>query len=112
MNKPERIERTTDTTAEIMRTIGNRARAAAHELALATTNAKNAALTAAAEALRKATPGILAANAKDIAAAKEAGRPGAFIDRLMLDEGRVAGIAKGLEEIAKLPDPVGTVLAE
>lgn len=110
MNKPERIEPTAN--AEIMRAIGQRARAAAHELALAPTEAKNAALKAAAAALRTATLDILAANAKDIEAAKEAGRPVAFVDRLMLDEGRVAGIAKSIEDIAALGDPVGTVLAE
>ena len=95
-----------------MRAIGQRARAAAHELALASTESKNAALRAAAQALRTSTPAILAANAKDLAAAREAGRPAAFVDRLMLDEARVAAMAKGLDEIAELPDPVGTVLAE
>jgi glutamate-5-semialdehyde dehydrogenase len=110
-NKPERIEQPLETDA-IMDTIGTRARAAAHVLALAPTEAKNAALRAAAEVLRKATPAILAANAKDVAAAREAGRPAAFIDRLTLDEGRVAGIAHSLEEIAGLADPVGSVLAE
>jgi len=109
MNKPERIGKSTD---EIMHAIGKRARAAAHELALTATQAKNAALHAAADALRAAAPAILAANAKDIAAAKEAKRPAAFVDRLLLDEGRVAAIAESLEEIAALPDPVGTVLAE
>jgi glutamate-5-semialdehyde dehydrogenase len=111
MNKPERIEGGTATTAEIMRAIGQRARAAAHELALASTQAKNVALRAAAEALRTGAPQILAANAKDIAAAKEARRPAAFIDRLLLDEARVAAMANGLDEIAELPDPVGTLLA-
>ncbi|MEE9547658.1 MAG: glutamate-5-semialdehyde dehydrogenase [Hyphomicrobium sp.] len=110
MTKPERIEPTAN--AQIMHAIGQRARAAARELALAPTEMKNAALKAAADALRKATPTILAANAKDTHAAKEAGRPGAFIDRLMLDKDRVAGIAKGMEDIAALDDPVGTVLAE
>ena len=110
MNKPERIEPTGN--AEIMRAIGQRARAAAHELALAPTETKNAALKAAAAALRSATPNILAANARDIEAAKEAGRPAAFVDRLMLDEGRVAGIAKSIEDVAALGDPVGAVLAE
>ena len=110
MNKPERIKPTEN--AQIMHAIGQRARAAAHELALAPTEMKNAALKAAAKALRKATPTILAANAKDTQAAKEAGRPAAFVDRLMLDEDRVAGIAKGMEDIAALADPVGAVLAE
>ncbi len=110
MNKPERIVKQAP-TAELMLAMGMSARAAARELALASTGAKNAALRAAAQALRQSTPDILAANAKDLAAALEAGRPAAFIDRLMLDEARVAAMAKGLDEIAELPDPVGTVLA-
>lgn len=109
MNKPERID---GTTAQVMEAIGVRARSAAHELALVSSTAKNKALRAAADALREATPAILAANAEDVAAAKEAGRPASYIDRLVLDAGRVAGVAKGLEDIADLPDPVGTVLAE
>lgn len=111
MNKPERIDKTAS-TEELMHAIGARARAAAHVLALAPTEVKNTALRAAAESLRAATPEILAANAKDVAAAQKAERPLAFVDRLLLDEVRVAAIAKGLEEIADLPDPVGTVLAE
>ncbi len=111
MNKPERIDKNTASTAELMQTMGAAARVAAHALALASTESKNAALRAAAQALRTSTPAILAANAKDLAAAGEAGRPAAFIDRLMLDEARIAAIAKGLDEIAELPDPVGTVLA-
>ena len=74
--------------------------------------AKTQALRAAAEALRQATPAILAANAKDLEAARAAGRPSAFIDRLLLDEARIEATAKGVEEIAELADPVGTVLAE
>ena len=109
MNKPERIERN---VADVMGAIGAAARAAARELALASTAAKNAALLAAANALREKTPVILAANAKDIAAARDAGRAAAFVDRLLLDETRLAAIAKGLDEIAGLADPVGTVLAE
>jgi glutamate-5-semialdehyde dehydrogenase len=110
VNKPERIDKQAP-TAELMHAMGKGARAAARELALASTDAKNAALRAAAQALRKATPEILAANATDLAAAREAGRPAAFIDRLLLDEARVTAMAQGLDEIAELPDPVGTVLA-
>src|SRR3990172_8178917 len=95
-----------------MGAIGTAARAAARGAAPASTPAKNAALLAAANALREKTPVILAANAKDIAAAKDAGRAAAFVDRLLLDETRLAAIAKGLDEIAGLADPVGTVLAE
>lgn len=109
MNKPERIE---NETAELMRGIGQAAKAASRRLAIATPEEKNAALVAAAKALRAATPKILAANAQDIEAAKAAGRPAAFVDRLLLNEKRIDGIAVGLEEIAALPDPVGTVLAE
>ena len=105
-------DRTSDDTATLMRTIGANARAASHKLAMASTEQKNAALTRAASALRAAMPDILAANALDIAAAKAADRPASFIDRLKLDEKRVEAIAKGLEDIAALADPVGTVLAE
>ncbi len=111
MNKPERIDKTASTEA-LMRAIGQRARAAAQELALAPTIVKNAALRAAAEALRAAVPAILDANAKDVAAARKAERVDAFVDRLLLEDARIAAMAKGLEEIAALPDPVGTVLAE
>ncbi len=110
MNKPERVSNSE--TAALMYGIGQAAKAASRALSIATNEQKNAALLAAAEALRAATPTILAANAKDIAAAKDAGRPVAFVDRLMLDEKRVASMAKGLEDIAALADPVGTVLAE
>ena len=109
MNKPERIDTATEDT---MLAIGKRARAAAHALALASPEAKTKALHAAAAALRAAVPDILAANAKDIAAAQAAGRPDAFIDRLLLDEKRIDAMAQGVDEIAELPDPVGTVLAE
>jgi glutamate-5-semialdehyde dehydrogenase len=109
MNKPERIDASTE---ETMLAIGRRAREAAHALSLASPEVKTKALRAAAKSLREATPAILAANAKDLAAAREAGRPAAFIDRLLLNEARVAATAKGVEEIAELPDPVGTVLAE
>ncbi|KAB2940402.1 MAG: glutamate-5-semialdehyde dehydrogenase [Hyphomicrobium sp.] len=109
MNKPERIDASTE---ETMLAIGRRARQAAHALSLVSPEVKTQALRAAAKALHAATPAILAANAKDLAAARAAGRPAAFIDRLLLDEARVAATAKGVEEIAELPDPVGTVLAE
>jgi glutamate-5-semialdehyde dehydrogenase len=109
MNRPERIE---NDTAALMRGIGEAAKAASHHLATAPSGKKNAALTAAAAALRASTQKILRANVRDVEAAKAAGRPAAFVDRLLLDEKRVEGIAKGLEEIAQLPDPVGTILAE
>jgi glutamate-5-semialdehyde dehydrogenase len=108
MNKPARIDASTE---ETMLAIGRRARAAAHELSLASPGAKAEALHAAAKALRDAAPAILAANEKDLAAASAAGRPAAFIDRLLLNEARIEAMATGVDEIAELPDPVGTVLA-
>jgi glutamate-5-semialdehyde dehydrogenase len=98
--------------AEAMRGLGTRAREAARTLALASTQAKNAALIAAARELRAQTPAIIAANARDLAAAREAKRPAAFLDRLMLDAKRIDAMARGLEEIAALPDPVGAVIAQ
>ena len=90
--------------------VAGRARAAANELALATRGRKDAALRAMADALVAATPEVLAANAEDVAAAEAAGTPAAIIDRLRLDESRVAGMADGLRDVAALPDPVGEVL--
>ena len=112
MNKPERIDQGGEPTEEAMLAIGRHARVAAHALALASPAAKAQALRAAAGALREATPAILAGNAKDLEAARAAGRPSAFIDRLLLNEARIEATAKGVEEIAGLADPVGTVLAE
>jgi glutamate-5-semialdehyde dehydrogenase len=90
--------------------VAERARAAANELALATRGQKDTALHAMADALLDATPQILAGNAEDVAAAEVAGTPAAIIDRLRLDESRVAAMADGLREVAALPDPVGEVL--
>jgi glutamate-5-semialdehyde dehydrogenase len=101
-----------DDVAASMRQLGLQARDAMRALALASTEAKNMALLAAARELRAQTAAIIAANGLDLAAAREANRPGAFLDRLMLDPKRVEGVARGLEEIAALPDPVGTVLAQ
>jgi glutamate-5-semialdehyde dehydrogenase len=99
-----------DTTV-LMQAIGHKARTAAGELAVAPTETKNAALTAAASALRANALAIIAANARDLDAARASDRPASFIDRLMLDEKRVNAIAQSLDEIAALPDPVGRVLA-
>ena len=109
MNRPERIE---TETAKIMRDMGRKARAAQHALAIAPTDAKNLALTEAAKALRGRTAEILAANAQDMAAARARGTTGSFLDRLELDAKRIDAIARGLEEIAALADPVGTTIAE
>jgi glutamate-5-semialdehyde dehydrogenase len=96
--------------AATMAEIGRRARAAAADLALASAAARQAALGAAARAVRARTDDILAANARDLAEA-EGALGAALRERLALDERRVAAIARGLDEVAALPDPVGRVLA-
>jgi glutamate-5-semialdehyde dehydrogenase len=90
--------------------VAMRARDAAAVLALATRSDKDAALEAMAQALLDGTDRILEANAEDVAAAEDAGTPAHLIDRLRLDEARVAAMAQGLREVAGLPDPVGEVL--
>ena len=94
-----------------MQAIGRRARAAARVLANAPTEAKNAALLGAAAALRRNAPAILAENALDVGDMRADGATAAFIDRLALDPKRIEAMAKGLEEIAGLADPVGAVIA-
>src|SRR5579863_8398743 len=94
-----------------MREIGRRARAAARELANAPAETKNRALDAAARLLRERGGGILAANALDLAEVRAKGLGPALIDRLALDSGRIEAIARGLEEVADLPDPVGRIMA-
>jgi len=101
-----------DNLAQEMRDIGVRARAAASDLAHASTQAKNGALTAMAGHIRAGAEGILKANAQDIEAARAKGRGSAFIDRLALDQGRIEAMAEGLEAIAKLDDPVGDVIGQ
>ncbi len=91
--------------------MGRRAREAARELALASTEAKNAALLAMAARLEADSGKIIKANAQDVEAARAKGRDAAFLDRLALDEARVATMAKGLREVAALADPVGQVMA-
>lgn len=92
--------------------IAAKAEQAARALASADTAQKNAALTRAAKALRENAARLVEANGLDVDAARAAGRPDAFIDRLTLDEGRVEAMATALEEIAELPDPVGRILHE
>src|SRR5215510_3817154 len=94
-----------------MRTIGVAAREAALSLAQASSAAKNAALRAAAHEIRAQTAAILAANERDLKDAASAGVSAAFLDRLLLDPQRTEAIAKGLETVAGLADPVGAVLA-
>jgi glutamate-5-semialdehyde dehydrogenase len=97
---------------KLMQEIGAKAREAAAELAFAPSDAKRAALLAAAEAVEANVPAILAANEKDLAYGAEKGLSPSMMDRLTLDQGRIASIVDGLCSIAGQPDPVGRVLAE
>jgi glutamate-5-semialdehyde dehydrogenase len=104
-----------DTTTDIpalMAGIGRRARAAAAELATADAGAKRAAIEAAADAVWQGRAEILAANARDLAAARDKGLVPAMMDRLSLDEARIGGITEGLRAVAAQDDPVGQVIAE
>jgi len=97
---------------ELMRDLGRRARAAARTLARADTAQKDAALAAAAAAIRAGRDAIIAANARDMEAARQRQLSGALLDRLLLDAGRVEGMARSIDEVIALPDPVGQVMAE
>ena len=87
-----------------------RARAASHELAVATRAVKDAALHGMADSLLAHTDAILGANTADVDAARAGGTPEAMLDRLRLDRGRLEGMAQGLRDVAGLPDPVGEVV--
>lgn len=89
--------------------LGRAARQAARAMAKVSTQAKNAALLAAAEALRRHRDGVLAANAADLAAAREAGLSPALIDRLTLSDKGLDTMAEGVAQVAALPDPVGEI---
>lgn len=98
-----------DPVAEV-RKQGARAKESAAQLAQLSTTIKNAALEAAATALVERAQEILAANARDVAAARDAGVKEALVDRLLLDQGRIESMAEGLRAVEALPDPVGEVL--
>ena len=91
--------------------MGRRAREAARELALASTDAKNEALERMAARIELSADKIIEANRQDLEAAQSKGRDTAFLDRLRLDGLRVAAMARGLREVAALADPVGAVMA-
>jgi glutamate-5-semialdehyde dehydrogenase len=91
--------------------MGRLAREAGRALALVSTEAKDRALEAMAVRLEGGAQTILDANAQDLDAARAKGRDQAFLDRLMLNPARVAAMAKGIREVAALPDPVGQVMA-
>jgi glutamate-5-semialdehyde dehydrogenase len=91
---------------------GRRARAAARVLARTSAEQKNGGLLAMAEELVNDAPAILAANGRDLDAAKASGLSGAMLDRLALNEKRLAAMADGVREVAALPDPVGEIIRD
>ncbi len=97
---------------EVMTEIGARAKRAAGVLAFASSEAKETALNAAADAVWARRDEIIAANAKDLEFGRDKGLSAAMMDRLMLDEARIQGIVEGLRAVAGFDDPVGAVLEE
>lgn len=98
--------------AALMDSLGRAAVDAAHALARASTATKNAALAASADEIRKQRPAILEANRLDLEAAAQRALSPALMDRLALDEQRVAAMARGIEEVVALADPIGVVIAQ
>jgi glutamate-5-semialdehyde dehydrogenase len=111
MNAPLKTMDGAGDIAAMIHAMGAWARTAARRLALAAPAEKDSALKAMARAVRLAVPAILAANREDLAEARKAGATAAYLDRLGLDEKRVDAIAAGLDAIAGLADPVGTIAA-
>jgi glutamate-5-semialdehyde dehydrogenase len=109
MTAPLKTVDSTSDIAGLMHDIGRRAKDAARVLALAGTAQKDQALAAMAGEVRARKPDVLAANAQDLAEAKAAGATAPFLDRLALDDQRVAAMAEGLDVVRGLADPVGTV---
>lgn len=89
--------------------LAQKARAAARSLSIATTEQKNAALGAMAFELRAARHHIVTANGADLAHAKQTGTTDAFLDRLKLDDDRIEWMARAIESVAALPDPIGEI---
>jgi glutamate-5-semialdehyde dehydrogenase len=94
-----------------MKALAQAAKRASRALAVASTQTKDLALAEMAVALRAHAPQVLAANALDLAQAKQAGKNAAFLDRLALDPSRVEAMANTLEAVRALEDPVGAVTA-
>ncbi len=92
-----------------MQAVGERARAASRRMSVAATAAKNAALLAMAEAIEADAARLKAENARDLEAGRARGLDEALLDRLALNDARIATMAEGLRQIARLPDPVGSI---
>jgi glutamate-5-semialdehyde dehydrogenase len=97
---------------EHMRSLAERSRDAARGLANLDTKAKNACLLAMADGLERAADAVKAANVEDIEAGKVAGLSASVLDRLMLNDKRIAEMAKGIREVVALDDPVGKTISE
>src|SRR2546423_5151199 len=100
------------TLGEQMKQLATEAKVASRQLAQLSTEAKNTCLLAMAAALENEAPAIKAANEADMTIGTRMGLSSAMLDRLKLDDKRIAAMAKGLREVAALPDPVGKVLDE
>lgn len=109
MTAPLKAVNATPDLPALMTELAAGARRAARALALASTDQKNAALAAMADAIRTSVPAILAANAEDVTDAKASGATAAFVDRLALNEARVAAMADGIDVVREIADPVGKV---
>jgi glutamate-5-semialdehyde dehydrogenase len=109
MTAPLKAIDSTSDLATLMAALGRDARAAARELALASTAQKDAALDAMARALRDHQSAILAANAEDVAEARASGATDAFVDRLTLTPARITAMADGITVIRGIADPVGAL---
>jgi glutamate-5-semialdehyde dehydrogenase len=105
------VHNAADALAAEMMAIGAAARDAARAMREAGDEAKTKALRVAAAAIRSRAAEILAANRDDIEAAKAVNMPAPMVDRLMLNDARIEAMAKGIEDVAALPDPVGCELA-
>jgi glutamate-5-semialdehyde dehydrogenase len=99
----------TNSIQDYIQTLGKEARAASRAMAKADTATKNQALLAIATAIRREAPALRAANELDLAAAKAVGMEAAMLDRLALSDKAIATMAEGLEQIARLSDPIGEI---
>lgn len=102
----------TENVEKEVRRLAEEAKAASVELGMASFDVRNAALRAMAASLRAHTEDVLAANAQDMEAARAGGMKDSLLDRLLLTEERVEGMASALEELAALPDSLGRVLED
>ena len=105
------MDKRVDDIAEVMQGIGAKARAASAELAFASADAKAKALYAAGDAIWEARAQIVEANAQDMEFGRDKGLSAAMLDRLLLNDDRIAGMRDGLVSVAEQADPVGSVMA-